>query len=168
SHKDLDATLQKKVNFIHSSAKGNTEPAEFELSDGSPVKGFYDKDKKQYFMQNGQAAPNDIKPIQKAELGLSEKQQQFDENKLQKAEERLDFTKRRAGTFADAGKRVSGIKRLDALFKGYANDLTPQEWEEAGLAWAGILGTGTGMQSRAQIEALVPKSLHGNVKAEMQ
>lgn len=165
--------LIKKANFMHSSEKGNTEPSAFEYKDPSSgqweqAQGYYDKDKKKYFLNNGQEAPGVTRPIQKSELGLSEKQQQYDEKMLRDAEKRFDSTQKRAGSFADAAKRLSGIGRLDALFKGYDNNLNPQEWEEAALSWAGILGSGTGVNSRAQVEALVPKTLVGNMRAQLQ
>lgn len=173
TQKDLQAVLAKRANFIHSSEKGNTEPAAFDYVDENThetihAQGWYDKDKKQYFLQNGTPAPANITQPDKGGGAANTKQQQFDETNLKSMEKRLDPTQRRAGTMADAQKRTNGIQRLQALFDGYQNDLTPQEWQEASIAWASVLGSGTGVNSREQIESLVPKSLRGNVKGEMQ
>jgi hypothetical protein len=101
-------------------------------------------------------------------LSLSDKQEQFDEKMMVKLDDRLNWGKSNRGANGQAAAALRGIGQLDALFKGYKNDLTPQEWEEASIAWARILSSGGNGAARAQIEALIPHTAVSNVKALQQ
>ncbi len=108
------------------------------------------------------------KPSDPSKLSLSDKQEQFDEKNMIKLDDRLNFGKSNRGANGQAAAALRGIGQLDALFKGYKNDLTPQEWEEASIAWARILSSGGNGAARAQIEALIPHTAVSNVKALQQ
>ncbi len=101
-------------------------------------------------------------------LTLSDRQEQYDEKLMTKLDDRLNYGKSNRGSNGQAAAAIRGIGQLDALFKGYKNDLTPQEWEEASIAWARILSSGGNGAARAQIEALIPKTAVSNVKALQQ
>lgn len=101
-------------------------------------------------------------------LGLSDKQEQFDEKMMVKLDDRLNWGKSNRGANGQAAAALRGIGQLDALFKGYKNDLTAQEWEEASIAWARILSSGGNGAARAQIEALIPPSAVKNVQVLKQ
>lgn len=99
---------------------------------------------------------------------LGEKQNQLDEKNRQKFNDTTNYEKSARGATGQAASALRGVGQLKALFDGYKNDLTPQEWEEASIAWARILSAGGGVTSREQVKALLPKTAVGNVKAAMQ
>ncbi len=119
----------------------------------------------QYYDNATKMMPKQADP---SKLSLSDKQDQFDEKMMVKLDDRLNWGKSNRGANGQAAASLRGIGQLDALFKGYKNDLTPQEWEEASIAWARILSAGGNGAARAQVEALVPKTALGNVKALQQ
>jgi hypothetical protein len=102
------------------------------------------------------------------ELTVGLKTQQDDENRLAKLGEAMSTEKMRSGSVGQMSQSLAGIGKLKALMSGYKGNLTPQEWQEAAIAWNRILtqgGTGGGEHS---IEALVPHSLKGNIMGQIQ
>jgi hypothetical protein len=81
----------------------------------------------------------------------------------------LDPTQARSGEFAKLYANLTQGERLKALTSKGAQglNLNPQEMEEFALG-LGRLISGAGASSRAQIEALVPKSLRGKTSEIMQ
>jgi hypothetical protein len=97
---------------------------------------------------------------------MGQKQDQFDERMLRFGDKALNSNAWSSGAGADAAKAVRGVSQLEALMNGYKNNLTPQEWEEAGIAYTRILA---GSRPAAeQIRAIVPHTLVGNVRGTMQ
>jgi hypothetical protein len=78
----------------------------------------------------------------------------------------MNWTKWSGGAGADAANAVRGITQLEALMKGYKNNLTPQEWEEAGIAYTRVLSGNR--PASEQIRAIVPQTLVGNAMKVMQ
>ncbi len=133
---------------------------------GQPVPditGMTDKQAKQHYLDTVKLLADN-----KSDLGISEKQQQFDENKLKQFGDATNFEKTARGASGQAAQAIRGVGQLKALFDGYKDNLTPQEWEEAATAWNRVLSSGGGTASREGIQALIPKTAVGDVKKVMQ
>lgn len=99
---------------------------------------------------------------------LGTKQQQDDENRLAKLGEALSTEKMRSGSVGQMSQSLAGIGKLKALMTGYKGDLTPQEWQEAAIAWNRILTQGGVGGGEHSIQALVPHTLRGNIMGQIQ
>lgn len=102
------------------------------------------------------------------ELTLGLKTQQDDENRLVKLGDAMSTEKMRSGSVGQMSQSLAGIGKLKALMTGYKGNLTPQEWQEASIAWNRILTQGGVGGGEHSIEALVPHSLWGNIMGQIQ
>lgn len=102
------------------------------------------------------------------DMNVGLKQQQDDENRLAKLGDAMSTEKMRSGAVGQMSQSLAGIGKLKALMTGYKGDLTPQEWQEAAIAWNRVLTQGSAGGGEHSIEALVPHTLKGNIMGQIQ